>query len=344
MKTLFSGIVCCLLLALVAFQLMKPDPVGDFLSSLDSAQKAKAVLQADDPRKEDWHFFPSTMFEREGVSLDELTTDQKEKLHSLLQSVLSKGGYEKTLEIIELENVLRGFSGDSVMRNPEKYFTTFYGNPTTDPVWSMSFEGHHISLNFTMSGDEVIASPRFFGANPARIPKGPREGDRTLATEEDLGFDMINSMDEEQLAKTVFREESYKDIVSLNLPKISPMEPVGIRYSDLNSKQQKMLIKLIDQYISTMPSKEANKRRKQVMQEDLTDLHFGWVGAKQLGAAHYYRIQGKTFLIEFDNSQNNANHIHTVWRDFTKDFGRDLLSEHYFEAEHHRMVVETELY
>ena len=335
MKTLYSLLVFCFIIALVAVKFMKPDPAGDFISSLNADQKNKAVLALDDPKKEDWHFFPSTMFEREGIALKELNSEQKKKLHSLLQSVLSKSGYEKTIEVIELENVLKELGGDPVMRDAEKYFTTFYGNPMTDDLWSMSFEGHHISLNFTVSGDEVIASPRFWGANPAMIPEGPRKGERTLAMEEDLGFDLINSMDEDQLKKAIFQEKSFRDIVTLNLPKISPLEPVGVSYNEMNSDQQKKLIKLINQYIDTMPSKTAKARRKQLLAEDLSSLYFGWVGAKELGSAHYYRVQGKTFLIEFDNSQNNANHIHTVWRDFDGDFGRDLINEHYKESHSH---------
>lgn len=335
MKTLVTLLVSCLLIVVLAFKFLKSEPIIDFIDSLSSAQKDKALLDLDDSKKEDWHFFPSTMFEREGIPISELNELQRGKLQSLLQSVLSKGGYEKTLEIIELENVLRSLSGDSVTRNPEKYFTTFYGNPMTDEVWSMSFEGHHISLNFTMKGEDVIASPRFFGANPARIPKGPREGDRTLAEEEDLGFALINSLDETQLNKAIFRKESFRDIVSFNLPKLDPMDPVGISYAELRGNQKKLLIQIIDQYISTMPSKQAKERKEKVMSEDLSDLYFGWVGAKELGSAHYYRIQGNTFLIEFDNSQNNANHIHTVWRDFDGDFGRDMISDHYKMAHSH---------
>lgn len=335
MKIRIILIFCFLLVAIVAFQFIKENPAVDFLNSLNSSQRTKAVLSLEDPKKEEWHFFPSTMFEREGIPLSELNKEQKDKLHELLQSVLSKSGYEKTLEIIELENVLKDLTGDSIMRNPEKYFTTFYGNPVTDEIWSMSFEGHHVSLNFTVHGDEITASPRFFGANPARIPSGPRAGDRTLDAEEDLGLNLLNSLDKGQLEKTIFQEETFKDIVSLNLSKISPMNPVGISYSELNNLQQTMLIQLIDQYLSDMPAKVAKKRREKVMLEDLNDLYFGWAGAKELGAAHYYRIQGKTFLIEFDNSQNNANHIHTVWRDFDGDFGRDLIHEHFQSSSHH---------
>lgn len=335
MKKVYSLIVLGLLGVVVAMQLLKPEPIKDLLNSFNPEQKEKAIFALDDPKKEDWHFFPSTMFEREGVPIKEMNPRQREFLHSVLKSFLSKSGYEKTLEIMELENVLKSFGEDSVMRDSEKYFISFYGNPMTDDLWSMSFEGHHISLNFTISGEEIVASPRFFGANPALIPKGPRKGDRTLEEEEDLGFDLINSMDLQQQEKAIFQEESFKDIVSLNLPEISPMKPVGIRYSELNPDQQKQLVRIIDQYLFNMPSKIAKARREKVLSEDLSDLYFGWVGAKSLGAAHYYRIQAKTFLIEFDNSQNNANHIHTVWRDFEGDFGRDLIREHYAQSHMH---------
>ena len=314
MKRIYLVIILGFVGLVVAMQLLKPDPVKDLLSSLSPDQKAKAIFAIDDPKKQDWHYFPSTMFNREGLPIKEMNAAQKKLAHAVLKSMLSKSGYEKTLEIMELENVLRSFGQDTVMRDPEKYFMSFYGDPMSDNLWSMSYEGHHLSLNFTVSGDEVIASPRFFGANPAMIPEGPRKGDRTLATEEDLGFALINSLDASQQQKAIFQTESFKDIVSGNLPEIDPMKLVGINYSDLNAAQQKQLIEIIDLYLSTMPSKIASERRQKVMDEDLSDLYFGWVGAKALGSAHYYRIQAKTFLIEFDNSQNNANHIHTVWQ------------------------------
>ncbi|WP_425636701.1 DUF3500 domain-containing protein [Algoriphagus yeomjeoni] len=335
MKRVYLVIILGFVGLIVAMQLLKHDPVKDLLSSLSPEQKGKAIFALDDPKKQDWHFFPSTMFNREGLPLKEMNAKQKKLAHSVLKSMLSKSGYEKTLEIMELENVLRSMGQDTVMRDPGKYFMSFYGDPINEDLWSMSFEGHHLSLNFTVSGEKVVASPRFFGANPAMIPEGPRKGDRTLATEEDLGFELINALDASQQQKAIFQTESFKDIVSGNLPEIDPMKPVGINYSELKPDQQKQLIGIIDLYLSNMPSKIASERRQKVMDEDLSDLYFGWVGAKALGSAHYYRIQAKTFLIEFDNSQNNSNHIHTVWRDFESDFGRDLIREHMAKAHSH---------
>ncbi|WP_075348787.1 DUF3500 domain-containing protein [Algoriphagus marinus] len=337
MKKALIILIPILLLIAFAFQrIEKSDPTSDFIDSLSPEQRKKAVLDFEDQRKLDWHFFPSTMFLREGIPLDELNSLQLDKLEKLMLTFLSKSGYEKVEKIKGLEDVLRTISGDSIMRDPGKYFTTFYGDPTKDQVWAMSFEGHHVSLNFTVVDGKVSSTPRFLGANPAMIPEGPRKGDRTLQEEEDLGFDLINSFSEGQKQKAIFQEESFKDIVSFNIPKVDPFAPVGIQYSELDVEQQKKLMRLIDEYLNTMPKKSAIERRNKIMEEDLSDIYFGWVGALNLGSAHYYRIQGKSFLVEFDNSQNKANHIHTVWRDFDGDFGRDLIHEHLQSSPHHQ--------
>lgn len=314
---------------------MKTKPVQEFLATLSPQLLEKAQLEFDDETKTQWHFFPGSMYEREGVSMKELDSDQREAAHDLLKAYLSKSGYQKTQTIMGLEEVLRSFSGDSVLRDPEKYHVSVYGDPTEDQLWAWSFEGHHVSLNFTVLGDEVVSSPRFFGSNPGRIPSGPREGERTLKIEEDLGFELINSMSIEQLEETIFQEESFKEIVTANLPEVNPLEPVGIGYESLDRKQQKTMIKIIDEYLSALPKGSAHKRRRQIEEEGFHKMRFGWVGSKELGSAHYYRIQGESFLLEFDNSQNEANHIHTVWRDFEGDFGRDLIREHYANSDHH---------
>ena len=319
----------------ILFLCFKDKPIESFISSLSEEQKSKALLDFDHEAKTEWHFFPGAMYEREGLSFSELSEEQREKLFDLLQAYLSKSGLEKTKTIMGLEAVLREFSGDSVLRNPENYHVAFYGDPLEDEVWAWSFEGHHVSLNYTIAGEKITATPRFFGSNPARIPKGPREGERTLKEEEDLGFALINSLSEDQLEKAVFREESYKEIVTINQSVVDPLETVGIGFEELDSKQQKTLIKIVDLYLSALPKKLSQKRRKFIQDEGFDHIHFGWVGAKKLGSAHYYRIQGLSFLIEFDNSQNDANHIHTVWRDFDGDFGRDVLADHYLNSPHH---------
>ena len=320
----------------LALGLIVEKPEVEFLRSLTQVQRNKALLSFDDESKTLFHYIPSSMFPREGIQLNELDQEQKAKLDKLLKGFLSETGYMKTMKIIDLENILLEISGDSIMRNPENYSVAFYGNPEKDSLWAFSFEGHHISLNFTIHNEKVGIAPRFLGASPARIPSGPREGERTLHNEEDLGFELINSLSEEQRKVAIFKQEPFFDIVTGKSPEVEPLSPVGIMYGQLNGHQQLIFLKLIDEYLSTMPAEQAEKRMNSIKDEEINEVRFGWAGATVLGEGHYYRIQGKTFLIEFDNVQDKANHIHTVWRDFDGDFGRDLIKEHYENSDHHK--------
>ena len=319
----------------LAFIFFQSSPATKFLDSLRQDQKEKAMFSFNDSTKTRWHYVPSSMFPRAGISLAELNMNQQKLLHELIQSSLSETGYSKAKRIIDLENVLREISGDSVMRDPEKYSVAFYGNPESDSLWSWSFEGHHISLNFTVLNGVQSIAPRFLGANPAMIPSGPRKGERTLDREEDLGFQLINSLNQDQKALAVFQENSINEIVTRNSIDVDPLAPVGIKYSELNATQQEVFLSLIDEYLATMPDELAKARMKNIQEEELGEIRFGWAGATQLGQGHYYRVQGKSFLIEFDNTQSNSNHIHTVWRDFDGDFGKDLIKEHYANSDHH---------
>lgn len=320
----------------MAFGLGSEKPAVDFLKSLTKAQRNKTQMPFNDESRLLWHYIPSSMFPRAGIQLNELDPNQKSKLDELLKAFLSETGYTKTMKIIDLENVLLEISGDSIMRNPENYSVAFYGNPEKDSLWAFSFEGHHVSLNFTILNGKVENAPRFLGANPARIPSGFREGERTLQKEEDLGFELVNSLSEEQRKVAIFQQEPFFDIVTGKSTEVEPLSPVGIMYGQLSRNQQLIFLKLLDEYLSTIPAEQAEKRMNSIKNEELDEVRFGWAGATVLGEGHYYRIQGKSFLIEFDNVQNKANHIHTVWRDFNGDFGRDLIKEHYKNSDHHK--------
>jgi len=319
----------------LAFIFIQENPATQFLNSLNQAQREKAQLVFDDVSKSSWHYIPSTMWTRAGIKLDELSANQKELFHEFLKSSLSETGYIKTSKIMDLENVLREITGDSIMRDPGKYFIAIYGNPEKDSLWAWSFEGHHISLNFTILNNVQSVAPRFFGANPAVIPSGPRKGERTLEKEEDLGLELINSLNKEQKAIAIFQEKLFNDIVSRNSIDLEPLAPVGIKFEHLNPTQQVIFLSIIDLFLSAMPDELAKQRMGNIKGEELGELRFGWVGSTNLEKGHYYRIQGKSFLIEFDNTQNEANHIHTVWRDFDGDFGKDLIREHYKNSDHH---------
>jgi len=309
-------------------------PASEFLNSLNKEQKSKTQYKFNHDSKYFWHYLPAASFSRSGISLTELNNVQKELLFNLLRNSLSETGYAKTRQIISLEKVLADLSGNYDYRDPEKYYIAFYGNPAIDSLWAWSFQGHHISLNFTILNGKTSIAPRFFGANPATVKEGSRKGERTLAAEEDLGFELINSCSEVQNKKAIFQINSYFDIVTTNSAEVSPLQPVGIKMKELNDSQQKILLLLIDEYLATLPVELANARMKKLKSEEINEISFGWAGGTKPGVGHYYRIQGKTFLIEFDNTQNNANHIHSVWRDFDGDFGRDLIREHYQSSEH----------
>lgn len=328
------GLFLILVLGFMAFQYVKTSPVEKFLSSLDEEQLEKTQLEFNDHSREVWHFLPGAMWPRKGILLKDLERKQKELFFIMLQDQLSEAGFKKILRIMDLENVLVDLGGDSEFRDAEKYFIAIYGDPLKDALWAWSFEGHHISLNFTIAENKVSMAPRFLGANPAVIPSGKRKGERTLAEEDDMGLQLINSMDSSQRLMAIFSDRSYIEIVTSNSTEVGPLQPVGIKMSSLNEDQKNLLTNLIKEYLATMPEDLAKKRMQQLEEENLDEIRFGWAGATALGQGHYYRIQGKSFLIEFDNTLGEANHIHTVWRDFMGDFGKDIIKEHYLQSSH----------
>ncbi|TLP75702.1 DUF3500 domain-containing protein [Maribacter sp. ACAM166] len=308
--------------------------VNQFINSLTAPQKATIIHEFNADTRDQWHFLPWSSHERQGLPLKALRPDQKELVHRLLQSSLSDTGYKQTTEIIGLENVLAASSGDSVYRDPERYYVSIYGNPAQEDIWMWTFEGHHVSLHFTTVADTVSYAPRFFGSNPGRIMEGERKGFSPLVNEEDMGLQLINMLSSSQKKIAIFNEKAYNDVVSLNKSEVEKLAPEGILVSNLNTAQKKLVMDIIYEYVSTIPADQAIEKINNIHKEEMDEMRFAWAGATELGKAHYYRIQAKTFMIEFDNSQNNANHIHSVWRDFDGDFGRDLLKEHYTKHKH----------
>ncbi|MCG2590155.1 DUF3500 domain-containing protein [Rhodohalobacter sulfatireducens] len=324
-------------LSFFSTQIPSDDSANEFLASLNEEQHEKAQKSFDDLTRHTWHFLPAAMWPRPGIPLHELNENQKELLFDLLQEFLSESGYDKTLSIIELENVLAEIENNPDFRDPDLYFATFYGEPNNDDKWAWSFEGHHISLNFTVVEGEVSMVPRFLGARPSLISEGSREGEKTaLHREEDLGIELIQSMSDEQLDKAIFLETAFWEIVTNVATETGPLTFEGIMMGELNEDQQVLLLDIINEYLSAMPEELAEQRYENLKNEEFNDIEFAWAGATELGEAHYYRVQGETFLIEFDNTQDDANHIHTVWRDFDGDFGKDLLRQHYHNSPHHQ--------
>jgi len=298
------------------------------LAALPPAAREKVARPFDDKDRLDWHYTPRS---RNGVALKELDPQGRDAVHALLKEALSATGYQKAVNIIELELVLREmetFGG--LMRDPERYHLTIYGTPSKTAAWGWRFEGHHLSLNFALAGDHMaVDTPSFFGANPANVPRGPKAGQRVLAAEEDEARALLTSLSEAQRRDAVFDTRTFGDIVTGNKEKVEPLQPVGIAAAQLSEAQRAQLLKLIEVYARTFEPGLAEARMARVRDGGIEKVRFGWAGATEKGKQHYYRVQGPLFLIEYDATQDGGNHIHSVWRDFNGDFGRDLLREHY---------------
>ena len=301
-----------------------------FLETLGEKEAQVALLPYDSPKRVGWHFIPKES--RKGLVLSEMNTAQRTAALRLLQAALSEAGYTKTSQVMLLEGVLLELEGPSSQgrRDPLKYYLTLFGKPSDSEPWGMSFEGHHLSLNFSCrEGELVDNTPQFFGANPATIMtkvEGPLDkGTRVLRKEEDLAFDLVNQLDSGQLKKAVISEEALAEIRFAGEAQVNVGDPDGIPYSELQASQQDLLKQLVNVYINAVPEEVADERRAEIERNGWDGVHFAWAGAKEPGLGHYYRIRGKEFLIEFVNTQadplgNPANHIHCVWRDLTGDF------------------------
>ena len=305
------------------------------INSLDSLQKAKSVFPFDEMSRYDWNYLPPSLIPRRGACLKDLDSTQKNNVYALLKSFLSEKGFTRTLDIMDNEFYLKELEPNMIHRIPENQFIAFYGNPGKDSIWGWKFSGHHIALNFTIVNDKLAFTPVFFGVYPAVIKEGQNKGRRIIKDEEDIGFELINMLSSEQKLKAIFQSKAFNDIVSTNSIQVGPLDPVGILGKDLTPEQKNVLNRLIVCHLSSMPTEIAEMRMKRIASEDFNQIRFGWAGGLVEGVPHYYRIQGKTFLIEFDNTTHNANHIHIVWRDFNGDFGVDLLKEHYENTKHH---------
>jgi hypothetical protein len=268
--------------------------------------------------------------ERKGVALREMNTAQKHLAEALLSAGLSQQGVIKAHTIMSLEQVLRELEkGKGPERDPEKYYVSIFGEPSEQGTWGYRFEGHHISLNFTVVNGKIASSPNFFGANPAEVKEGPRAGLRALKREEDLGRAFIKSLNDAQRATAIVDKTAYKDIITFDSRKAALNgQPNGLPFSKLTAKQKELLTDLVTEYASNFPPQIAESRLEQYRKTQ-ANLFFAWAGGIEKGDPHYYRIQTPAFVIEYDDTQNNANHIHSVWRDFEGDFGVDLLAQHY---------------
>ena len=305
-----------------------------FLEALDSAQKGKATFEFKGDERSNWHYIPKP---RKGLTIKEMTPEQRKLAHALLASGLSQQGYNKATNIMSLEPVLHDLegAGRTFARDQELYHFFIFGKPGPKETWGWRVEGHHISANFTIiNGAFIAGTPSFFGANPAEVRQGPRSGLRVLVGEEDLGRQMVKSLSDEQKKVALIQTTAPKEIFTEAKRKVQPLENSGISGSKLTSEQSELLVKLIREYVFRIRPDLAKEDLKKIEKAGVDKIYFAWAGGVERGEGHYYRVQGPTFLLEYDNTQNNNNHIHAVWRDFANDFGEDLLLKHYQEVAH----------
>ncbi len=304
-----------------------------FLDSLQPDQKTKVSFPFDGDERLRWHFIPNETFPRKGLMIKEMNETQRRLAHDLLRSGLSARGYVKVTSIIELEDILKAIEvGGKMARNKEEYYFSIFGTPAPQGRWGWRVEGHHVSLRFTIVDGgmktAVASSPMFLGSNPAEVRDGDKKGTRVLADEEDAARALLMALPADLQMKAVVNTVAPGDIITMNKNDITPLPEKGLLYSAMPAKQQAMLMQLIGVYAGNMEADIAAERLARIKANGMDKIRFAWLGEMEKGKKHYYMVQGPTFLIEYDNTQNDGNHIHSVWRDFNGDFGRDILRDH----------------
>jgi hypothetical protein len=300
-----------------------------FLDALTPAQREQATFAFDSAERMKWNFIPDEAFPRDGLPLKAMTAPQRELAHGLLRTGLSERGYMTYSQIIGLEHILKAIEDGRMARDHEAYRFSVFGDPTPQGTWGWRVEGHHVSLHFSVvKGTAVASTPSFAGSNPAEVRDGAQKGQRTLGALEDAGRALVTALTAAQRGTAVLDATAPNEIATRNQLDINPLAPEGLKAAAMTAPQRELLTALLDAYAGLMAPEIAADRLVKIQTAGIENVAFAWAGPLERGAKHYYRVQGPTFLIEYDNTQNDGNHVHSVWRDFRGDFGRDLLRDH----------------
>ncbi|MFI9817064.1 DUF3500 domain-containing protein [Saccharothrix variisporea] len=300
-----------------------------FLDLLDEGQRAAAVRDvADDDLRRTWAYTPGP---RPGLVLGDLDRTQRKAVHGLLACVLSPHAYAQVAGVMALEDVLDDREGGRRDRHQGDYWTVLLGEPGSDEPWGWRVEGHHLSVSVVVADGRVSATPFFLGANPARVTYRGRTVSQPLRLEEELARELLDRMGRTARGLAVVSDQPPPDLYTGNDSRIGDVEPQGVTPAQLDRASRGLLVGLVRYYLDRLHSDLADEEFDQL---DLDRLHFAWQGSASRGAGHYYRIQGPELLIEYDNTDNDANHAHTVWRRRSGDFGEDLLAAHRAAVKH----------
>ncbi len=289
------------------------DATSRFLDTLTPDQRSKASYAFEDDERFRWHWTTPSGFPRHGLPLTEMTDDQKAAAFALLQASVSEVGYQKSLDIMSLQNDLGN--------DPQLYFVTVFGTVGDAAGWGWRWEGHHLSRQFTILGEQIEVTPFFLGSWPTETDNGLR----VLGREEDAARELINSLDGDLRSAAILQANTLTNHVTQNNPRVTPLGQLGVLYADISADQQSLITEIIESYLGVLPDSLAKAHYDRIIEAGIEQVLFGWAGSLESRRPQYYRLQGPIFLLEFDNSRNRGTHVHSVWRDFTHDFGYNLL-------------------
>lgn len=320
--------------------------------SFGTLQKRAALLDFNDTARVKWNNLPLGLRARAGLSLGKMDNPQRRLVHRILSASLSSQGYLKASGVMHLDNLINGFYdslylqksfSDSVYAfirtlqwSHNNYFFAFFGNPR-DPHWGFKLEGHHLSVNFTFSGEQVSVTPFFIGTDPAEYTLSEYAGWRVLGQEEDLGIRFIQMLSPEARKKATQAGDAPFDIITAAESGKRLIDYWGIPAKELNAKEKGVLEQMIREFVFNLEYGKAIIAYEKIKKAGIDNVWFGWIGAYEEKKPHYYVINGPGFLIEFDNSggpRREANHIHAIWREKGNEYGEDLLKQHYMKEKH----------
>lgn len=325
-----------------------------FIETLEEEEKNSILYKAKDSLRVQWSNLPIGLQDRPGVKIGDLKISSQIKLHELLLTFLSSQGYLKAIGIMQLDDIVNNVIIKEALNRQvidssripgikalkwgyDNYFISIWNNPSMTEPWGIKFEGHHLSLNITIAGDDISYTPMFIGVSPATVPFTKYAGIRILGKEEDYGFKLLNNMSEEQKRIT---------IISENIPKNRIPNPnferqidkyQGINVSDLTSYQKVLLKILIEEYLKNLEKEYANLIMGKIEASGIDNIYFAWMGSQEKNNPHYYIVNGPDFIIEYDNVGgigSEGNHIHAIFREKNNDFGIDILKNHYLHHKH----------
>ncbi len=336
MNRLFILLLVCVAATTRTIAQDLPAKANAFITMLSDTQKTKALYPFDTAERYRFMYVP--LDDRKGISMNELSAAQQTAVFDLLKTSLSTETITKMKSIMLLDNVLKEMEhrkADDHYRDPGKYFITLFGIPSATTTWGWRFEGHHIAFHFSANKKELVGgTPSFLGSNPAIVLQGPQKDENVLKDETDQGFMLLHALSAAEQKKAIIDTAAPNEILTAASRKAMIANPAGIRYKELSAANQQLFLQLLGLYVHRYTKLFADKMLKDIQVAGLDNLWFTWAGYTEhvLGKPYYYRIQGPSIIIEYDNSQNNANHIHTVIRDLNNDFGGDLLLQHYKES------------